>query len=68
MGEVYPATDKNLARQVAIGPARVDGCDAERLARFDREAKILAALSHPNIAVVYGSKNPRDTGAGHGVG
>jgi len=55
MGEVYRATDANLARQVAIKvlPDAV-GSDAERLARFDREAKTLAALNHPNIAHIYG--------------
>jgi serine/threonine protein kinase len=55
MGEVYQATDTNLARQVAIKvlPASMSA-DADRLARFDREAKTLAALNHPNIAVVYG--------------
>jgi len=55
MGEVYRATDTNLARQVAIKvlPDAV-ACDAERLARFDREAKTLAALNHPNIAHIYG--------------
>jgi Tol biopolymer transport system component len=55
MGEVYRATDTNLARQVAIKvlPASV-AADPERLARFDREAKILAALNHPNIAAIYG--------------
>ena len=55
MGEVYRATDTNLARHVAIKvlPASM-AADAERLARFDREAKTLAALNHPNIAAVYG--------------
>ncbi len=55
MGEVYRATDTNLARQVAIKvlPESM-AADVERLARFDREAKTLAALSHPNIAVIYG--------------
>jgi eukaryotic-like serine/threonine-protein kinase len=55
MGEVYRATDTNLARQVAIKvlPESM-AADAERLARFDREAKTLAALNHPNIAAIYG--------------
>jgi len=64
MGEVYRATDTNLARQVAIKvlPAAV-AADAERLARFDREAKTLAALNHPNIATVYGLEKSADTTA-----
>src|SRR5262245_14409598 len=55
MGEVYRASDTNLARQVAIKvlPESM-AADAERLARFDREAKTLAALNHPNIAAIYG--------------
>src|SRR5215216_863778 len=55
MGEVYRATDTNLARQVAIKvlPASV-AADPDRLARFDREAKTLAVLNHPNIAAIYG--------------
>ncbi len=55
MGEVYRATDTNLKRQVAIKvlPASV-ASHAERLTRFDREAKTLAALNHPNIAAIYG--------------
>jgi serine/threonine-protein kinase len=55
MGEVYRAADTNLKRQVAIKvlPAMVAG-DAERLARFQREAEILAALNHPNIAHIHG--------------
>ena len=55
MGEVYRATDTNLKRQVAIKvlPASVSG-DPDRLARFQREAEVLAALNHPNIAQIYG--------------
>jgi eukaryotic-like serine/threonine-protein kinase len=55
MGEVYRATDNNLKRAVAIKvpPASV-AADAERLARFQREAEVLAAFSHPNIAAIYG--------------
>ena len=61
MGEVYRATDTNLKRAVAIKvlPASVAG-DAERLARFQREAEVLAALNHPNIAAIYGLE--RSTG------
>jgi serine/threonine protein kinase/Tol biopolymer transport system component len=55
MGEVYRATDTTLKRTVAIKvlPASVAG-DPERLARFQREAEVLAALNHPNIAAIYG--------------
>jgi eukaryotic-like serine/threonine-protein kinase len=55
MGEVYRATDTNLKRQVAIKvlPSAVAG-DAERLVRFQREAEMLAALNHPNIAHIHG--------------
>ncbi len=55
MGEVYRATDTNLKRAVAIKvlPASV-AADAERLARFQREAEVLAALNHPNIAHIHG--------------
>ncbi len=55
MGEVFRATDTNLKRQVAIKvlPASV-AADADRLARFQREAEVLAALNHPNIAAIYG--------------
>jgi Tol biopolymer transport system component len=55
MGEVYRARDTKLDRDVAIKvlPAAV-ARDPERLARFEREAKVLAALNHPNIAAIYG--------------
>ena len=55
MGEVYQATDTSLGRSVAIKvlPDAV-AHDADRLARFDREAKTLAALNHPHIAAIYG--------------
>jgi serine/threonine-protein kinase len=55
MGEVYRATDSALKRSVAIKvlPAAMAG-DADRLARFQREAEVLAALNHPNIAQIYG--------------
>ena len=55
MGVVWKAEDTKLQREVAIKvlPAVV-AQDPERLARFDREAKLLASLNHPNIAAVYG--------------
>src|SRR5262245_42440396 len=55
MGEVYRAQDTRLKREVAI-KVLPDGFahDADRLARFQREAELLAALNHPNIAAVYG--------------
>jgi serine/threonine-protein kinase len=55
MGEVYRAEDTNLSRQVAIKvlPDIFAG-DPERLARFEREAKLLASLNHPNIAAIHG--------------
>ena len=55
MGEVYRATDTNLKRAVAIKvlPASVSS-DTDHLARFQREAEVLAALNHPNIAGIFG--------------
>ena len=55
MGEVYKANDTNLKRAFAIKvlPASV-AADAERLARFQREAEILAAFNHSNIAQIHG--------------
>jgi len=55
MGEVYKVKDTRLDREVAV-KVLPDGFaeDAERLARFEREAKLLASLNHPNIATVHG--------------
>ena len=55
MGEVYRARDPRLGREVAIKvlPEAV-ALDAERLARFEREARVLAALSHAGIASIFG--------------
>jgi serine/threonine-protein kinase len=55
MGEVYRARDTKLDREVAIKvlPAAL-AQDPERLARFEREAKVLASLNHPNIATIHG--------------
>jgi len=55
MGEVYRATDTRLGRDVAIKvlPEAL-ARDVERMARFEREAKLLASVNHPNIASIYG--------------
>jgi serine/threonine protein kinase len=63
MGEVYRAHDERLGRDVAIKVLReAVAQDADRLARFEREAKLLASLSHPNIATVHGLE--REEGRG----
>ena len=55
MGEVYRARDTALNRDVAIKTLpEAFAADADRLARFTREAQVLAALNHPNIAGIYG--------------
>jgi eukaryotic-like serine/threonine-protein kinase len=55
MGEVYRAKDRKLGRDVAIKVLPEEFArDADRVARFQREAKLLASLNHPNIAAIYG--------------
>ena len=55
MGVVWKAIDTTLDREVAIKLLpEMFSADADRLARFEREAKLLASLNHPNIAAVYG--------------
>ena len=55
MGEVYRARDTKLGREVAIKvlPEAL-AQHPDRIARFEREAKVLAALNHPNIAAIFG--------------
>ncbi len=66
MGEVYRARDTKLGRDVAIKVvAGVFLSDAERLARFEREARMLATLNHPHIGAIYGVEEA-DPSAGSG--
>ena len=58
MGEVYRARDTKLEREVALKilpPAFT--ADADRAARFEREARLLASLNHPHIGAIYGFEN-----------
>ncbi len=55
MGEVWRATDEKLGREVALKVLPEEFAkDPDRMARFEREAKVLASLNHPNIATLYG--------------
>src|SRR5206468_2431328 len=64
MGEVYRGRDTKLDREVAVKvlPTAL-AHDRERLSRFEREAKVLASLNHPNIAQIYGLEDSGDTHA-----
>ena len=64
MGQVWRATDTTLGRQVAIKilPAAL-AADVEMVARFEREARMLASLNHPHIAAIYGVERSGDTRA-----
>ena len=62
MGEVWRALDSKLGREVAIKTLPEEFAkDEERLARFEREAKLLASLNHPNIAAIYGLEEHNGT-------
>src|SRR5580704_852164 len=64
MGEVYRARDAKLDRDVALKVLpEAFARDAERMARFEREAKVLASLNHPNIAAIYGLDDSGNTRA-----
>ena len=64
MGQVWQATDTQLGRQVALKILPdAFAADPDRLARFKREAQILASLNHPNIAAIYGIEEAEGTRA-----
>ena len=64
MGQVYQATDTKLNRQVALKILpEAFATDPDRLARFQREAQVLASLNHPGIAAIYGIEEADDTRA-----
>ena len=61
MGDVYQAMDSKLGRGVAVKFLPESFAhDADRVARFEREARVLASLNHPNIAAIYGLENAND--------
>ena len=64
MGEVYRARDGKLKREVALKVLQPDVAgDQQRLARFQREAEMLAALNHPHIGQIYGFEEANATTA-----
>src|SRR5688572_23519431 len=64
MGEVYRARDTKLGRDVALKVIPdTFALDADRLARFKREAQVLASLNHPHIGAIYGCEDGSETHA-----
>ncbi len=64
MGEVWRAEDEKLGREVALKVLPEEfATDPDRMARFEREAKVLASLNHPNIAHLYGLESAVPSGA-----
>ena len=62
MGEVYRARDRKLGRDVALKVLpEAFGRDAARVSRFEREARLLAAVNHPGIAAIYGAEEAGET-------
>jgi serine/threonine protein kinase len=68
MGEVYKARDSRLNRYIAIKVLpEAYARDSDRLARFQREAQVLASLNHPNIASIYGIEESDSVRASDGT-
>lgn len=66
MGEVYRARDSRLKREVALKILPESfATDPDRVARFQREAEVLASLNHPHVAAIYGLEDAPSTGSGH---
>jgi eukaryotic-like serine/threonine-protein kinase len=68
MGEVYRARDTKLGRDVALKVLPESFADdPERMARFEREAQVLASLNHPHIATSWIGRGQRRPSPGHGI-
>jgi eukaryotic-like serine/threonine-protein kinase len=69
MGEIYRARDTKLGREVALKVLpQLLAVDSDRIARFNREAQVLAALNHPNIAAIYGFEESISQRTSPGIG
>ncbi len=68
MGEVFQAKDQVLGREVAIKVLPEEFArDSDRIARFQREAKVLASLNHPNIAAIHGLEQSDNASSGRHI-